>query len=83
MNTSSKVSLYSHAILKPFFLCILVTHLVIFFVLELHSLFLLPLETEVGIFKQILNGDLDFVSKPWPSISENSKEVVKKMLDRP
>jgi len=51
-------------------------------VLELHSLFLLPSETEAGIFRQILNGDLDFVSEPWPSISENAKELVKKMLDR-
>ena len=50
--------------------------------LELHSLFLLPSETEAGIFRQILNGDLDFVSEPWPSISENAKELVKKMLDR-
>ena len=64
------------------FLCISVTHLVIFFVLELHSLFLLPSETEAGIFRQILNGDLDFVSEPWPSISENAKELVKQMLDR-
>ena len=50
--------------------------------LELHSLFLLPSETEAGIFRQILNGDLDFVSEPWPSISENAKELVKQMLDR-
>ena len=68
---------------EAFFLCILFSHLVvIFFVLELHSLFLLPSETEAGIFRQILNGDLDFVSEPWPSISENAKELVKQMLDR-
>ena len=76
------MSLYSHASLKPFFLRILVSLVVIFFVLELHSLFLLPSETEAGIFRQILNGDLDFVSEPWPSISENAKELVKQMLDR-
>jgi serine/threonine protein kinase len=49
---------------------------------ELHSLFLLPSETESGIFRQILNGELDFVSDPWPMISESAKDLVKQMLDR-
>lgn len=39
-------------------------------------------ETEAGIFRQILHGDLDFVSEPWPSISESAKDLVKQMLDR-
>ena len=49
---------------------------------ELHSLSPLPVETEAGIFKQILHGDLDFVSEPWPSISDSAKELVKQMLER-
>lgn len=39
-------------------------------------------ETEQGIFEQVLKGDLDFVSEPWPSISDGAKELVKKMLVR-
>ncbi|RYR36578.1 hypothetical protein Ahy_A09g041546 isoform B [Arachis hypogaea] len=39
-------------------------------------------ETESGIFKQILHGELDFVSEPWPSISEGAQDLVKRMLDR-
>ncbi|XP_057425494.1 calcium-dependent protein kinase 11-like [Lotus japonicus] len=39
-------------------------------------------ETEAGIFKQILHGDLDFVSDPWPSISDSAKDLVKLMLER-
>ncbi|KAL9317750.1 hypothetical protein ACSQ67_014267 [Phaseolus vulgaris] len=39
-------------------------------------------ESEAGIFRQIINGELDFVSEPWPSISENAKELVKQMLER-
>ncbi|PNY01166.1 calcium-dependent protein kinase sk5-like protein, partial [Trifolium pratense] len=39
-------------------------------------------ETESGIFRQILNGELDFVSDPWPTISESAKDLVKQMLDR-
>ncbi|KAJ7975914.1 putative Calcium-dependent protein kinase [Quillaja saponaria] len=27
-------------------------------------------ETEQGIFEQVLKGELDFISEPWPSISE-------------
>ncbi|KAK7301454.1 hypothetical protein RJT34_12318 [Clitoria ternatea] len=37
------------------------------------------LEKAIG---QILHGDLDFVSEPWPNISESAKELVKQMLDR-
>ncbi|XP_057540367.1 calcium-dependent protein kinase 33-like [Amaranthus tricolor] len=37
-------------------------------------------ETEKGIFDAILQGHIDFESKPWPSISSGAKDLVKKML---
>nr|AAV28169.1 calcium-dependent protein kinase 1 [Vicia faba] len=39
-------------------------------------------ETEIGIFKQILQGRLDFQSEPWPGISDSAKDLIRKMLDR-
>ncbi|XP_041021557.1 calcium-dependent protein kinase 11-like isoform X2 [Juglans microcarpa x Juglans regia] len=39
-------------------------------------------ETETGIFRQILQGKLDFESAPWPSISESAKDLIRKMLER-
>ncbi|XP_058084465.1 calcium-dependent protein kinase 10-like [Magnolia sinica] len=39
-------------------------------------------ETEQGIFEQVLNGDLDFSSDPWPSISDSAKDLVMRMLVR-
>ncbi|QCE05311.1 calcium-dependent protein kinase [Vigna unguiculata] len=39
-------------------------------------------ETEQGIFEQVLKGELDFVSEPWPSISESAKDLVRRMLIR-
>lgn len=39
-------------------------------------------ESEQGIFEQVLNGELDFSSDPWPSISESAKDLVRKMLVR-
>ncbi|KAI3924466.1 hypothetical protein MKW98_032667 [Papaver atlanticum] len=39
-------------------------------------------ETEQGIFEQVLKGELDFESDPWPSISESAKDLVRKMLVR-
>jgi len=39
-------------------------------------------ESEQGIFEQVLKGDLDFSSDPWPSISESAKDLVRKMLNR-
>uniref|UniRef100_A0A7N0UYL2 non-specific serine/threonine protein kinase n=1 Tax=Kalanchoe fedtschenkoi TaxID=63787 RepID=A0A7N0UYL2_KALFE len=39
-------------------------------------------ETEQGIFEQVLKGELDFVSEPWPSISDGAKDLVKRMLVR-
>lgn len=43
---------------------------------------LMIIETEQGIFEQVLHGDLDFSSEPWPSISESAKDIVRKMLVR-
>ncbi|KAK2974824.1 hypothetical protein RJ640_005608 [Escallonia rubra] len=37
-------------------------------------------ETEKGIFDAILQGELDFESQPWPSISSSAKDLVRKML---
>lgn len=39
-------------------------------------------ESEQGIFEQVLKGDLDFSSEPWPSISKSAKDLVRKMLNR-
>ncbi|KAK8672095.1 hypothetical protein V6N13_110469 [Hibiscus sabdariffa] len=39
-------------------------------------------ETEQEIFEEVLNGELDFTSDPWPNISESAKDLVKKMLVR-
>ncbi|XP_024357591.1 calcium-dependent protein kinase 26 isoform X1 [Physcomitrium patens] len=38
-------------------------------------------ETEQGIFEQVLKGELDFVSEPWPSISDSAKDLIRRMLD--
>ncbi|KAH0680672.1 hypothetical protein KY284_021757 [Solanum tuberosum] len=37
-------------------------------------------ETEKGIFEEIVKGQLDFESSPWPSISTSAKDLVRKML---
>lgn len=37
-------------------------------------------ETERGIFNAILKGELDFQTKPWPSISSIAKDLVRGML---
>ncbi|KAI3849045.1 hypothetical protein C5167_019125 [Papaver somniferum] len=37
-------------------------------------------ENEKGIFEAVLQGDIDFESAPWPSISYSAKDLVKKML---
>ncbi|KAI9108485.1 hypothetical protein K1719_020676 [Acacia pycnantha] len=37
-------------------------------------------ENEQGIFDAILRGHIDFVSKPWPSISSSAKDLVRKMM---
>ncbi|XP_010491975.1 PREDICTED: calcium-dependent protein kinase 17-like [Camelina sativa] len=38
-------------------------------------------ESENGIFNAILRGHVDFSSDPWPSISPQAKDLVKKMLN--
>lgn len=37
-------------------------------------------ETEKGIFDAILEGEIDFKSEPWPSISNSAKDLIRKML---
>ncbi|KAF3453465.1 hypothetical protein FNV43_RR03905 [Rhamnella rubrinervis] len=37
-------------------------------------------ETEKGIFDAILQGEIDFDSSPWPTISSSAKDLVQKML---
>lgn len=44
--------------------------------------FQLTAETEQDIFKEVLHGDLDFSSDPWPNISQSAKDLVKRMLVR-
>ncbi|KAI5075389.1 hypothetical protein GOP47_0009937 [Adiantum capillus-veneris] len=39
-------------------------------------------ETEQHIFEQVLKGDLDFETDPWPGISESAKDLIRKMLLR-
>ncbi|KAL1822455.1 hypothetical protein ACET3Z_009233 [Daucus carota] len=39
-------------------------------------------ENEHGIFEQVLRGELDLESEPWPDISEDAKDLVKRMLVR-
>ncbi|XP_011094529.2 calcium-dependent protein kinase 25-like [Sesamum indicum] len=39
-------------------------------------------ESEQELFEEIMCGDIDFTSDPWPNISESAKDVLKKMLVR-
>ncbi|KAL6647025.1 hypothetical protein ACP70R_014462 [Stipagrostis hirtigluma subsp. patula] len=39
-------------------------------------------ESEQGIFEQVLQGELDFESDPWPNISGSAKDLVRRMLIR-
>lgn len=39
-------------------------------------------ENEQEIFDEVLRGDLDFISYPWPRISDSAKDLVRKMLVR-
>ncbi|CAN1306764.1 Calcium-dependent protein kinase 2 [Linum perenne] len=43
---------------------------------------LFDVETEDEIFQEVLHGNPDFSSDPWPHVSESAKELVKKMLVR-
>lgn len=38
-------------------------------------------ETDQGIFEQVLKGELDFDSEPWPEISDDAKDLIRKMLN--
>ena len=38
-------------------------------------------ESENGIFNAILSGQIDFASDPWPAISHQAKDLVRKMLN--
>ena len=49
---------------------------------DLFSFPLVSIESEQGIFEEVLHGDLDFSTDPWPSISEGAKDLVRKMLIR-
>ncbi|KAL8157699.1 hypothetical protein AgCh_002413 [Apium graveolens] len=51
--------------------------------LKKDAIFFEPLltETDSGIFRAILKGNIDFKSEPWPSISDGAKDLIRKMLD--
>ena len=36
-------------------------------------------DTEDQIFKMVLKGKLDFDTKPWPSLSEDAKDCIRKL----
>ncbi|OIV99428.1 hypothetical protein TanjilG_17238 [Lupinus angustifolius] len=38
-------------------------------------------ETEEGIAQAIIRSNLDFTRDPWPKVSEEAKDIVKRMLD--
>ncbi|CAJ2673201.1 calcium-dependent protein kinase 8-like protein [Trifolium pratense] len=38
-------------------------------------------ETEQGVAQAIIRSNLDFSREPWPKVSDNAKDLVKKMLD--
>jgi len=39
-------------------------------------------ETEEEIFNEVLEGELDLTSDPWPQVSESAKDLIRKMLER-
>ncbi|WOL02336.1 calcium-dependent protein kinase 24-like [Canna indica] len=39
-------------------------------------------ETESAIFREILQGHIDFESEPWPCISDSAKDLIRNMLNR-
>lgn len=39
------------------------------------------LETEQGVAQAIIRSVVDFKRDPWPKVSDNAKDLVKKMLD--
>ena len=51
------------------------TFLTLIFIIHVFS------ESENGIFNAILSGQIDFASDPWPAISHQAKDLVRKMLN--
>lgn len=45
------------------------------------TLFSVHAETEQGVAQAIIRSVLDFKRDPWPKVSENAKDLVRKMLD--
>lgn len=43
--------------------------------------FLVCAETEQGVAQAIIRSFIDFKRDPWPKISDNAKDLVKKMLN--
>ncbi|CAN6458116.1 unnamed protein product [Victoria cruziana] len=39
-------------------------------------------ESEQGIFEQVLHGELDFSMDPWPTVSNEAKDLIRRMLVR-
>lgn len=39
-------------------------------------------ETEEGIARAIVRGEIDFSRDPWPKVSQEAKDLVKSMLDQ-
>ncbi|KAL8166279.1 hypothetical protein V2J09_007778 [Rumex salicifolius] len=39
-------------------------------------------ETNKGIFRKILGGTLDLVTRPWQGVSDNAKDLIRKMLEK-
>lgn len=69
-------------ILNLCFLSCLLLFLEIAIYRSLRLRFTYCVETEHDIFEEVLHGDLDLSSDPWPKISENAKDLVRKMLVR-
>ena len=42
----------------------------------------IAIENEEEIFEEVLHGELDFTSDPWPNISDGAKDLVRRMLVR-
>ena len=41
-----------------------------------------PAETKKGTYDAILQGEIDFETDPWPSISSTAKGLVRRMLTK-
>lgn len=38
-------------------------------------------DTEQGIARAIIRSEIDFTREPWPQVSENAKDLIKRMLE--